>query len=263
MSTENEAPTAADPGERLAAAVRSARRGFRRDTEALIDLLDEGVLLVALAKPVDEDQAPSAQLTLSPKLVTTDSGEVLLPVFTSEDRLGAFAAELGWATRDDELSYFTLSVRGAFDAALDLVRDQHCNAVVIDPADDHELLLQPRELDALRQGQAVPLVGYVRELPVGADEQTVVSELDNPPDPALLAALDACIARFPSIVSYRLQQTLNRERDIDPHPTLTLLARSAPEDREALHQALFEVLEGALPAPGYVDVVFELVGDRS
>jgi hypothetical protein len=262
---DQDSGTLADSGPegRLALAIKTARRGFRRDTEALVELLDEGRLLVALAKPVDDAMAESDELTLSPKLVTTDTGDALLPAFSSEERLGTFAARLGWASQGDQLSYCSLSLRDTFDAALELVRATHCRAMVLDPSEEHELLLQPRELDALRQGQPIPLVGYVRELPVSSDEFTIVSDLTDA-EPTLLGALEQCISKFPNIVSYRLQQTMNRERDIDPHPTLTLVTRPGAElDERALRTALYAVFEQSLPAPGYIDIVFETAEEPS
>jgi hypothetical protein len=239
-------------------AIRTARRGFRRDTEELVRLLDEGMLFVAVA-PDSAARATSEEtdaLTLQPNLVTTDTGLPLLPAFTDEERLGRFAAALQWAEKD-ELSYCSLSLRGALDVALQLIQGGHCEAMVLDPTDEHELLLQPREIDSLRQGQPVPLVGYVRELPMAEDEVVLVTELPSTDGP-LTAALDRCLAAFPQIEGYRLQQTLNRERDLDPQPTLTLItSESTLTDEEDLQQRLREVFEGALPDPGYIDVVFE------
>jgi hypothetical protein len=219
-------------------------------------LLDDGLLYVAVAPDGQGHARPVEDtLTLSPNLVTTETGMPLFPVFTDEERLGRFAANLNWAP-DGELSYCSLSVRGALDVGLQLFHDGHCHAMVVDPSDEYELLLQPREVASLRQGQPIPLVGYVRELPLSNDDVAVVSDFDA--SDALKSSLARCLEDFPEIVGHRLEQTLNRERDVDPHPTLTLsTSADSIHDEAELQRRLREIFEGALPEPGYIDVVFE------
>jgi hypothetical protein len=240
----------------MTSVLQAARRGFRRDTEPLVGQLDTGVVYVAMAEPAEDAEAD--ELRIVPQLTQTDGGQVLFPVFTTADRLKKFAAELGWSTRENELSYCSLSLRGGFDVLLDLAGEEHVDALVIDPAEDEELVLRPSEVAELRQGHAIPLVGYVSALAPEQGEQTLVSQLAEPPSEALVAALDECVRTFPQLVGYRLEQTFNRERDLEPHPTLTLLTREGPEqDFAALREHLDEVFEDALPPPGYIDVVFE------
>lgn len=242
----------------LAEAIRTARRGFRRDTEALVERLDTGVIFVAMAEPVDDTADDTDELKVVPHLTRTDGGQVLFPAFTAAERLQGFATQLQWSTRGDELSYCSLSLRAAFDVAIELAAGKHVAAMVIDPGDEHELLLRPNEVAELRQGHAIPLVGYVSALPPEKDERTLVSELAEPPNEALVRALDECVRGFPALTGYRLEQTFNRERDLEPHPTLVLeLAEGTDQNLDALRARLGEIFEGALPAPGYIDVVFE------
>lgn len=255
--TQDRDDRAAEDSSDLSVAIATARRGFRRDTEPLIEQLDTGVVYVAMAEPV-EDTSPEEDLRLVPQLTRTDGGQVLLPLFTTADRLKRFATELGWSTRGNELSFVSLSLRAGFDVLLDLWDERHVTALVIDPAEPAELLLRPSEVAELRQGHAIPLVGYVQSLPPVEGEQTLVSELAEPASPDLVEALDECVRAFSFLTGYRLQQTFNRERDLEPHPTLTLSTREASEaDLALLRQRLDQVFEGTLPAPGYIDVEFE------
>jgi hypothetical protein len=60
------------------------------------------------------------------------------------------------------------------------------------------------------------------------------------------------------VKGYRLQQTFNAERDLEPHPTLFLeLVDPTSVDVEELNRRLAETLEGKLPEPGYIDVLFD------
>jgi hypothetical protein len=255
MAHEREPQTPEESPPDLTPALGTARRGFRRDTEPLTSQLDTALVYVAMAEPVQDDDD---ELRIVPQLTQTDGGQVLFPVFTSAERLREFAARLGWSTEGDELSYCSLSLRSGFDVLIDLAAEDHVEAMVIDPAEEHELLLRPNEVAELRQGHAIPLVGYVSALPPEQSERTLVSELDEPPNEALLAALGQCLEQFPAVLGYRLEQTFNHERDLEPHPTLTLRTNDASEeDLQALRAKLQEIFEIPLTAPGYIDVVFE------
>lgn len=252
----------------LSPAIQTARRGFRRDTKPLVELLDRGAMFVPLAAPVPEaplgENLSQDELTLQPHLVTAaaangaeSNGFAVL--FTRQELLVEFAEEVGWTTTGEgDLQYCTLPARAGFDLAVQLIDDGSCVALVVNPSAKDELTLQRHELDALRQGQPTPLVGYVAEIPRGDDEVTLVSELDEPPSPDLVAALERCVERLPGVVGYRLEQTFNKERDIEPHPTLTLLSHDLDSvDESELEQHLAAELDGKLPAPGYIDVVFK------
>jgi hypothetical protein len=128
---------------------------------------------------------------------------------------------------------------------------------VVNPSDECELLLQRHELGALCQGQALPLVGYVADIPHDPNEKVLVAELEHAPAKDFTDAIEFCIADHPGIVGYRVEQTFNAERDLEPHPTLTLeLDEKVNVERGKISSALFEVLEGKIPAPGYIDVMF-------
>jgi hypothetical protein len=119
------------------------------------------------------------------------------------------------------------------------------------------LLLQRHELGAIVSGKAIPLVGYVSAIAMDPNEPVLVAEI-GPVDPRLTAAIEGCLKGLAGVLGYRLEQCFNAERDLEPHPTLTLsVDDSAEVDQQALGQRLFAALEGLLPEPGYIDVLFE------
>jgi hypothetical protein len=256
--------------EDLTAVVRVAQRGFKRDVAKLVEQLPRGGLHVPLAESVDnvrlgETVEPEEEVTLKPHLLPAEDGVFLVPLFTDPDVLTTVGGYLDWATdRDDDLQYCTLPAPVALDLALQLVDEESVVGAVINPSDqDHELVLRRHELGALCQSQAIPLVGYVDRIPVGDDEDVLVSELERPPSSELITAIEACVNALNGVDGYALSQTFNPERDLEPHLTLTLKV-SNPEglDADELNGLLASELEGKLPDPGYVDVLFD-TGDAN
>lgn len=253
----------------LGDAVKAARRGHRSDTQALVNLLDQGGLLVPLAKPVEgvelgEPTRPEGDVSLSPHLLADDSGDEVMPVFTDADFLSSFADYAGWRTEADDLHYCTLPLRAVFDLALQLIDAHSVTALVLNPGTELELVLVRHELASLGQGEPIPLVGYVERIAGEERDKTLISVLDHEPSPDLIASIERCVQKMDGITGYRLEQTFNRERDLEPHPTLTLLATDLGAlDLAALDQVLAQELEGRLPEPGYIDVLFESTGHES
>jgi len=181
-----------------------------------------------------------------------------VPLFSDADVLTTLGAHLDWKTDGDELQYCTLPARTALDLAQQLIDDEQVLGAVINAADDTELVLLRHELGAFTQGTAIPLVGYVQAIDVGPDEQVLVAQSDRPPNPALVAAIEGCLKQFDSVLGYELQQTFNPERDLEPHPSVTIrIASDVALDRDELSRRLFEAAEGKLGNPGYMDVMFD------
>lgn len=255
----------------LSELVRTARRGLRSDVAQLVAELDAGGLLVPLARTIEDAPigeavvASEGEVRLVPHLLPDREGVYFVPLFTDADVLRTVGQYLEWSTEGDtELQYCTLPARAALDVALQLIDGTRIHGLVINPSDEHELILRRNEVGALAQGQAIPLVGYVHEIPMRADENRLVSELDRPPSPDLITAIDECIGAVKGVKGYRLQQTFNAERDLEPHATL-FLELDSPEDFDidALNRQLAEKLDGKLPEPGYIDVLFDTTGASS
>jgi hypothetical protein len=244
--------------------VKRARRGFRRDVQALITALQDGVLMVPLKEsivgvPVGQvvDDAEE-DVNVVPHLLANEHGVGVVPLFSDADILRSVGQYAHWTTGDQgDLDYCTLPARTALDLAQQLVDGKRIAAVVINPADDDELLLQRHELGSILSGRAIPLVGYVAEIAVDPSEPVLVADV-GPADPRLVAAIESCLEGVSEVSGYRLEQCFNAERDLEPHPTLTLSVRSdAALDQQALGRRLFAAVEGLLPEPGYIDVLFE------
>ena len=264
--------------EDLTPLVERARRGLRSDVASLAQALPEGGLLVPLARaiadvPLGEAIAPEqGEVSLSPQLLPDQEGSYFVPLFTDPDILLTVGKYLSWKTAETsavpeeaepqgELQFCTLPALAALDLALQLIDNEEIHGLVINPSSEHELLLQRHEVGALSQGQGIPLVGYVTEIPVGPEEERLISEPDTPLSAKLLGAIQSCIEQIPSVEDHRIEQSFNRERDLEPHLTLTLSCQ-APEtvDRQKLNNLLKTHLDGKLPPPGYIDVLFEVPG---
>lgn len=245
----------------LTAAVSRARRGFRSDVAALIELLRSAELLVPLKHAIDGvplgEQVEVSELKLVPHLLEDDEGQIFCALFTEHALLDTLEEQLGWRTDDDALQFCALPAASALDMALDVIDDHQVLGLVLNAVAESELVLQRHEVASIAQSQPLPLVGYVQEIPLAPDERTLIAELDEAPPPELIEALDACVAASDDIVGYELQQTFNAERDLEPHLTLRVATQPGEPNREALAQSLISKIEGKIPPPGYIDILFE------
>jgi hypothetical protein len=256
-SAGNGAPHPTD----LTAAVSIARRGFRSDVRVFTEALDRGELFAPLAAKVKdavygEQMQVEDELRLTPHLLEDPEGKLYCALFTRPELIEPLEEQLGWTTDGDALEYCALPARAALDMVLQVIDDDHVLGLVINPLADTELVLRRSEVASIAQGEPIPLVGYVEQIPEEADQRTLLAEPADPPPPEFTAALEQAIAKQPQIQGYTLQRTFNRERDLEPHLTLTL--RTPPGvDRQQLAAEVMQAIEDKLPPPGYIDVLFQ------
>jgi hypothetical protein len=250
-----------DELEDLTDVVRQARRGLRSDVQELVDMLPFGELLVPLAEDIDD--APEGErieiekdLTFRPHMVLDEEHNMYCVAFTRPEFMETMREELGWTTAGAELKFCSVPAQFVFDMALQVIDGEEVLGLVINAGTDDELMLRRDEVGSLAQGQALPLVGYVGELPESADEQTRVVEHAEPLPEALHAALQEAVAAHAELSSAEVQVTFNPERDREPHPTITLRLARHDVDRHALAESVMERVAPHVPPPGYVDVLF-------
>lgn len=253
---ENGASSSTD----LTTAVSTARRGLRSDVRVFVDALDEGELFAPLAAKVEgavygEQMHVEDELKLTPHMLIDADGKLYCALFTRPEMIEPVEEQLGWTTDGQPLEYCAIPARAAIDMALQVMDDEEVLGLVINPMDDTELVLRRSEVASIAQNQAIPLVGYVENIPDHGSENTLLAEPADPPPPELVTALEAVLAELPDIERYTLQRTFNAERDLEPHLTLTLHTRRAVE-REALAGRIVAAIQDKLPPPGYIDVLF-------
>jgi hypothetical protein len=246
----------------LTALVRAAKSGLRRDVRLLVDALPDGELLVPLARDVPgaeegERQEIVDELTLCPHLLVDPDGEAWAVLFTRAELVAALEQRFGWQTDEAPLKVCALPARLALDMALEVIDGEHVVGLVVNPLDDSELVLRRAELSSIASGQALPLVGYVANIPREETEKTLVAEAGDPPPAALSAALASAVAELEEVAGYLLRRTFNPDRDLEPHLTLTITLQQDDTDRAALARRIVEAIEHELPPPGYIDVLFE------
>lgn len=250
------------PATDLTEFVRRARRGLRGDVAALVQALEDGELCVPLREhvpgvPAGEQLELSTELSLAPHMLLDPDGQLCCVAFTRGELIDDIADHLGWTTSGDVLEYCTLPARGVLDMALQVIDDREVVGIVLNPGTDSELFLQRHELASIVKRAPVPLVGYVDRIQDTSDQNTLVAEPGDPPPPELVSALEGALARLPEIGGYTLERTFNPERDLEPHLTLRLRSRRAAEDQSAVGSAIVEAISDKLPAPGYIDILFE------
>jgi hypothetical protein len=241
--------------------VTQARRGLRRDVAALEAALDDAELYLPLRSPIagapeGEPVALDRALEIVPHLLRDAEGQGYAALFTRPDLVEAVASELGWQTDGGELSVCSLPARIACELSLGVIDEESVFGLVLDAGQASELLLRRTELASIVAGRAVPLVGYLADLPPLDDEQVLLAEPSDPPPPAFVSALERCLAETPEITTHRLARTFNPERDLEPHLTLRLGSADGA-DRRALAARVIGAVGEFVPPPGYIDIVFD------
>src|SRR5690606_29712647 len=107
--------------------------------------------------PLGEDVTPEdGEVRLVPHLLPEAERGLFVPLFTDADALRTVGHYLQWTTDgDSELQYCTLPAQVALDLALQLIDGDRIHGTVINPSDDHELILTRDEVGALAQGKAI------------------------------------------------------------------------------------------------------------
>ncbi len=240
--------------------VAAARTGLRSDVERLVAALAEGVLWLPLAKAISglaegERVAVDGELKLTPQLITDADGNVFCPLFTRQALAEPVRVASGWQTDGGELEVCAMPAELCLQVALEVAATGGVGAVV-NPMHESELVLLSDELALIASGRAIPLVGYVGMPPDAQDGEGMLEPATDVP-PALSEALDAAVRGLPSIIDTLLCRTFDPERDREPHLTLRLRVRDDETDFEALSAALTAAVDGKVPAPGYLDILFE------
>jgi hypothetical protein len=241
--------------------VQGARRGLRRDVAELIMRLDLGELFVPLASPVPGVEVGEAmeldnELTITPHMLVDDDGNLYCAFFTRADILEPMIEELGWTTDGGPLEYCSLPARVGLDLAAQIVDEEKVMGLVLNAGHESELMLKRVEIGSIAKGQALPLVGYVREIPLQDFEKTLMAEGDPPPA-EFIHALEGCIEALGCIDGYEILHTFNADRDLEPHLTLSLRPNASAIDYEDVTKRLIESLRDLVPPPGYIDIVFD------
>lgn len=250
-----------EPAAGITDAVARAKRGTRSDVAALVDALRDGELHVPLARAVDDvpvgDPVPlPEELSLTPHVLAEEGGGLYCAVFTDPAILMPLERQLGWKTDGETLQYCTVPAVLALDMALQVMDEERVLGLVFNAMHATELVLDRREVGSIAKGKPLPLVGYVQHIAADTEASTLVAEPDSDPPRELVDAIEHLVRTIPEIESYELLSTFNAERDLEPHLTLRVRTCGSPS-YEVLAQRIIAELEGKVPPPGYIDIVFD------
>lgn len=250
----------------LTHAIMRAQSGLKSDVAALVDALGDAEVLVPLAAdvadvPEGERMETDEPLTIQPHMVLDPDGGAFCAFFTHVVFVEPISSQLGWGTDGGELKLCTLMAKHAMQMALSVIDEVEVRGLVLNPGTDCELMLLRDELAALAQGQAIPLVGYVQDITSTDEASTLLAEPSDPPPEDFLKALNAARESLEAVLDCQVQRTFNPERDREPHLTLQVRLRDEQADREHIARTLADAVEGTVPPPGYLDIVFAPVED--
>lgn len=248
----------------LTLAVMRAQTGLRSEVAALVEALNDAEFLVPLAAdipdtPEGERVETDEPLTIQPHMVLDPEGGAFCVFFTHVVFVEPIANQLQWGTDGGELKLCTLMAKHALQMALSVIDEVEVRGLVLNPGTDCELTLLRDEVASLAQGQALPLVGYVEDITSTDEGATLLAEPADPPPPEFLQALEAASSALEGVLDYKVQRTFNPERDREPHLTIQVRLANDEVDRELIAETLADAVEGTVPPPGYLDIVFSPV----
>jgi hypothetical protein len=178
-------------------------------------------------------------------------------VFTRPDIIQPVVDRVGWTTDGNPLEFASVPARVALELSLQVIDEETVLGLVVNPMHESELMLRRLEIGSILHGRALPLVGYVRQIPLQDFEETLVAESGEPPPPALMRAIERCVQESDDIIAFELLSTFNADRDLEPHLTLTLRPARTDIDFEAVTRKLVDEIGDLVPPPGYIDIVFD------
>lgn len=248
--------------EALSEALHEAQSGLRSDVEELISALEVAHVYIPLSE--DLPDAPEGQqidfdgdLTFRPHMILGEEEAIFAVAYSKPEFVDAMQQALGWQTSGEELKFICVPAAVALDLAQVTIDGEQVTGLVFNPGTDSELVLRRDEVASLAQGVALPLVGYVSELPEEADLEAHLVAGAAPPPQGLLDALARAKAEQPDLVGYSVATTFDPERDREPHLTIALTVIGRHDlNRGALAEAVMDEASPHLPAPGYADIVF-------
>lgn len=249
------------PQEDLTGVVIEARRGLRRDVKLLCDALKEGWLFAGLAKRLSEGSDDrrvhlhAGQQIALHHLSHPETHEIACAAFTRLEFLTPLQEQLNWRTDGGPLEYCRLPARPLFEMILPDLNSGAVSHLVINPFQETVLELAKEEVAALVKNEPIPLKRYLQQLPIQENEQIIVGKPAVPPPAILVQVIENYVRTHPDLDGYNLFQMFNTERDTESHLGLNLRAKSSSK-REDIVREITLAMEGKIPPPGYIDIVF-------
>jgi len=239
-----------------------ARLGLRSEVQKLVDALPQAVVYIPLAEdlpdaPEGEQIELTGDLTFRPHMILNSDHSIFAVAYSEPELVDPMQEALGWNTDGGDLKFICVPTHVLFDLINVEIDGEELSGMVFNPGTDQELVLQRDEAASLAQGVAIPLVGYVADLPPGAEEETEIVQGAEPPPQELLDALARAVDKVEDLTATDVQTTFNAERDREPHLTITLTVIGRDGlDRQKLADDTMEEAAPHLPPPGYADLVF-------
>lgn len=249
----------------LTAAVRSARRGLRRDVRGLCEALEDGRFLLPLARDAASPAEGGGRIRSGPAPAGTTAGlhhlegreaGVCLALFTQPEFLAPFENEMGWTTDGGPLRCLAVSGLEALTYVKARIEAGEAAALLINPFDEQDLELSAAELKGIVDGAPIPLLGYLGDLPALDDEELWVWDPEPPPPEALREALVRLGSPQGEIRTCEVYGSFNTDRDLEPHLLINVRTAEPQEDYREVAERVLRALARHLPPPGYVRLTF-------
>jgi hypothetical protein len=181
----------------LTSTVIRARRGFRRDVEALVKALPKGSLFTPLMRRIENvavgvDTELGKELSLAPHLLYDENRIGYVLTFTRPDFIEAATQHVNLETDGGPLEYCTLPAPVVLDVALEIVDDERVAGLLVNAFDDSELVLKRHGFASITRGRRFRWSATFPTFPFSEDAGAVHRGLDGPPREMLDAIDVAC-----------------------------------------------------------------------
>jgi hypothetical protein len=251
--------TATPPFQDLTDALITARQGLRKHVQVLVDQLPAGGFYLALGRSLGlpEETVAPMEAPLSSHMAKHPEGNYYVTLFTRSDLAKAAANQAGWKTDDGPIETVPVAARNALYYALKLIaNNDNVDGLLINPYHETGVQLGGYEVQCLFEYKAIPWVGYAFSTPMGPEESMEARPADMSSAPDFTEAVQAYIATRPYITGYDMVALFNDQRDIEPYLAINLHTTKPESDYPEIAQTLMNGLQGKVPAPGYIEVLF-------
>lgn len=247
---------------------RRATSGKRTPVRRFLNELKEASVLVPThpgpnpgpsidREEVDRTESGQENRELRPRVLETDSGTPFLPLFTGRSFLEAFLERMDPETESFEGSFRSVTGSEGLGLAEQLRQRGTVEGVVFDLYQDTELRVFHEEVKQLARDKAVPLKQHLLGEEVGEGSMHIVPPPETTVPDAFTETLQEYVRDRPDLESSSWVWGLNPEVDNRPHLIVNLETGGDDVDREAHVKRLIGLLEGTIPEPGFVEVVFD------
>jgi len=209
------------------------------------------------AGEVDAEDDTQEEDELRPRILQTNTEIPFLPLFTDRSFLEEFLERMSKEEGGGNNDVRSISGPKALGVADQLMERGTIEGMIFNLYQDNELRVFHEEVKQLAKDKAVPLKQHLLGKEVGEGNIQMVPPPQTTVPGEFTETLREYIRDQPDLDASSWVWGVNPEVDNRPHLIVNLETSRDDVDREEHVNRLIDLLEGSIPEPGFVEVVFD------